>query len=118
MKIYRLPDKEQPVHNYGSSGVMFSGITRQEGRIQLSSLRVEPNAVIGRQAAATSQLCLLIDGEGWVSGTDHQRITVRAGQAAYWDADEEHEFGTKTGMTLLLVEGDELIVEMEELASF
>ncbi|QJC52978.1 cupin domain-containing protein [Paenibacillus albicereus] len=118
MKIYQLPGREVPIDAFSSEGVMFSGITRHEGRIQLSSMRIEAGGTVGRHEARTSQLFLLIDGEGWVSGGDGQRIAVKAGQAAYWEAGEAHESGTRTGMTVIVAEGEQLVVEMEELASF
>ncbi|MGN7454727.1 cupin domain-containing protein [Paenibacillus pasadenensis] len=118
MKIYQLPGREWPIDAFSSQGVMFSGITRHDGRIQLSSVRIEANGIVGRHVAEASQLFLLIDGEGWVSGADGKRISVKAGQAAYWEAGEEHESGSRTGMTVIVVEGGQLVVEMEELASF
>ncbi|SDT28794.1 hypothetical protein SAMN05444162_3690 [Paenibacillaceae bacterium GAS479] len=118
MKIYELPGQERPVDAFESKGVMFSGITRHDGRIQISSLHLEAGGVVGRHPATVSQLFLLIDGEGWVSGPDRQRIAIRAGQAAFWEAGEEHESGTKSGMTVIMAEGEELVIEMEELASF
>ena len=118
MILYSLPGKERAVEAYSSEGALFSGVTRHEGRIGISCMRLEPGGTIGRHPAAVSQLFLLIDGEGWVSGQDGQRYSIRKGQAAYWNAGEEHESGTASGMTVLVAEGHELQIEMEELGSF
>ncbi len=117
MKFYALPGEERPVDAYGSKGAMFSGITRHDGRIQFSSFRIEPEGVVGRHPAAVSQLFLVVDGEGWVSGPDGQHYAIRTGQAAFWEPGESHESGSRSGMTVLLVEGEELVIEMQELAS-
>jgi hypothetical protein len=44
-----------------------------------------------------------------VSGPEGERIAVAAGQAVHWDAGEEHESGTETGMTAIVVESERLI---------
>jgi hypothetical protein len=50
----------------------------------------------------------VVEGEGWARGAAVQRILIRTGQAVYWQAGEEHEAGTDTGMVAIVVEGDVL----------
>ena len=66
--------------------------------------------MIGRHEAATHQLLCVVTGEGWVSGPDSNRIPIAVGRAAFWGRGEEHETGTDTGHTAIVLEGQELSV--------
>ena len=51
----------------------------------------------------------MVEGEGWVRGPDGERVPVTAGKAVYWEAGEEHESGSDSGMTAIVVEAERLI---------
>ncbi|MCA1842805.1 MAG: hypothetical protein LC792_06355 [Actinobacteria bacterium] len=51
-----------------------------------------------------TQIYWVVEGSGWVSGRDGTRLAIATGQAAVWDAGEEHESGTDTGMTVAILE--------------
>jgi hypothetical protein len=53
-------------------------------------------------------LLAVVDGGGWVSGADGEPQAVAAGQAAFWDAGEEHETWTDGGLTAIVIESEEL----------
>ena len=61
--------------------------------------------MIGYHPATVSQLFLVVQGEGWVRGETTSKIQIKAGQAAYWEKDEWHEAGTKSGMIVIIIEG-------------
>jgi hypothetical protein len=44
-----------------------------------------------------------------VSGPEGDRVAVAVGEAFYWKAGEEHESGSDTGMTAIVVESKRLI---------
>ena len=54
-------------------------------------------------------LFLVVQGEGWVHGEESDRTRIRAYQAAYWEKGEWHESGTETGMTAIIIEGENSI---------
>ena len=107
MKLYRFDEKAgHPVSNFGSRFTL-SPLTDPEGKARAACFHLPPGGLVGRHPAATKQLFCVVDGEGWVSGGDGVRVPISAGQAAYWEADEEHEQGTDTGLVAITLEGDE-----------
>lgn len=67
-----------------------------------------PGGRIGEHPAATRQLFAVVVGEGWVSGSDGEQRVIGTGHAAFWETGERHAAGTDTGITSLIVEGDDL----------
>ncbi|MDQ6709659.1 MAG: cupin [Candidatus Dormibacteraeota bacterium] len=74
----------------------------------ISCLRFESSAVLGRHPTGRQQIFAVVQGEGWVSGPDGMRHAIAAGQAAFWDRGESHESGTESGMTVLIVQAERL----------
>ena len=54
-------------------------------------------------------LLAVVDGRGWVSGADGEPHAVAAGQAAFWEAGEEHETWTDEGLTAMVIESEEAL---------
>ncbi len=61
-------------------------------------MHVQPNGVIGLHQVVGLQLFLVVQGEGWVRGTESTRTVIQAGQAVFWENGEWHETGTETGL--------------------
>ena len=53
-------------------------------------------------------LLAVVEGTGWVSGEDGEPHPISAGEAAFWDADEERETWTDVGLTAIVIEAEEL----------
>ncbi|HEU4784951.1 MAG TPA: hypothetical protein VFS83_16555, partial [Ktedonobacterales bacterium] len=70
--------------------------------------RLAPGGRVGAHQATTRQLFLVMSGEGWVRGPEHERTSITVGQAAFWESGEEHESGSETGMVAFVIEGDTL----------
>ena len=64
---------------------------------------------MGRHTGRVAQAFVVVQGEGWVSGADGERRPVTAGTAVFWDAGEEHESGTDSGLTAIVVEAERLV---------
>jgi quercetin dioxygenase-like cupin family protein len=73
-------------------------------------VEIAPGGVVGRHPAGAPQLFVVVRGSGWASGTEGQRMPLEAGDAVAWEAGEEHESGSDTGMTALVVEAEALDV--------
>lgn len=58
--------------------------------------------------ASVDQLFLVINGEGWVAGTDRDSVEIHKGEAAFWKQGEMHEAGTEKGMEVICIEGKNL----------
>lgn len=46
----------------------------------------------------------MLEGSGWVSGAEGERVGIDPGQAALWEPGEEHESGSELGMTVAVLE--------------
>jgi hypothetical protein len=53
-------------------------------------------------------LLAVVDGGGWVSGADGEPHAIGTGEAAFWDAGEEHETWTEDGLTAIVTEAGEV----------
>jgi quercetin dioxygenase-like cupin family protein len=98
------PERARPIDRFESIAARHLGVARLAGRGGLGLIHLGPGGVLGRHPAAAPQLFYVIQGDGWVSGADGERIEIGPGQAALWDANEEHESGTTTGMTAVVLE--------------
>lgn len=78
---------------------------RWDGDAKVGCFHIEPGGVVGYHEALGRQLFMCVSGEGWVTGTDRRRATIRPGMAAYWTEGEFHESGSESGMMAIVVEG-------------
>ncbi len=96
---------------YASVGVTLAPLTQPLARsaaFQAACFRLEPGGRIGRHPATVAQLLAVVEGGGWVSGADGQEHPIEAGEAAFWEAGEEHETRTDSGLTAIVLEAPEL----------
>ncbi|MDZ5471504.1 cupin [Bacillus sp. 31A1R] len=108
MIIYNFSQEVgNPIQAYGSSFDM-SRIGVFEGKFHIGCMHLGEDGLVGRHDATSNQLFLVIEGEGWVSGPDHIKLPIKAGQAAFWVTGENHESGTENMMKAVVIEGDNL----------
>jgi len=109
MKLYRF-DREvgESIDRFDSTGFVISKIVRALDEAVINCSYLAPKGVIGFHPTTTDQLFVVVQGEGWVRGTEQERTPIKAGQIAYWQKDEWHESGTDTGLTAILIEGKQL----------
>jgi quercetin dioxygenase-like cupin family protein len=105
VEIFRFDRGERVVRAFGSQGFRATRIAAGEGQVRLTCLSVEPGGMIGTHPATGAQLFLVTAGEGWVAGPDGERVPISAGWGARWAAGEVHTSGSRTGLTVLAVEG-------------
>jgi mannose-6-phosphate isomerase-like protein (cupin superfamily) len=67
-------------------------------------MHLGPNGVLGRHPAVSAQLFCVVVGEGEISGREGIAVSIKAGQAALWEAGETHETKTRTGLTAIIIE--------------
>lgn len=77
-----------------------------DARVHVAYL--DPEGLIGRHPTGTDQLFLVVKGNGWVSGSDGHSVAIAAGQAAFWQAGEQHETTTNTGLSAVIIQSNEL----------
>jgi quercetin dioxygenase-like cupin family protein len=73
-------------------------------------IRLGPGGLLPRHPAASDQLFVVVQGEGWASGDDAGEQPISAGTAVFWPAGEEHETRTDIGLTAIVVEAEQLDV--------
>lgn len=109
MKIFRFDQQVgRTIDRFDSVNATISRIMRTPGPVQLGCIHLGGDGVVGYHPAVVPQLFLVVSGEGWVRGEDTERIPIRAGQAAFWTAGENHESGSEAGLMAIVIEGEGL----------
>ncbi|MFE1245280.1 cupin [Fictibacillus sp. NPDC058756] len=108
MKIFNF-SKEVGKHitKFDSDFVM-SRIILTDKSANIGCMHLDKDGIIGYHQAVVPQLFLVVNGEGFVLGEDDAIYPIKAGQAAFWVKDEFHETTTKTGLTAIVIESEEL----------
>ena len=105
MRIVRFDEEiALPVTAHGSD-FRIGPLTSDDGRVRVQVMHVPAGGLVGRHPTSARQLFAAVAGTGWVSGDDGRRRELRPGYAAVWEAGEEHEAGSDTGLTAVCVEG-------------
>lgn len=108
MKIFRFDQQVgQKIHHYNSNFIM-SKVTKIGSEAVVGCMHLEQNGVIGIHKAVMPQLLLIVNGKGWVTGSEQMGIQVCAGDAVFWEEGEEHETKTDTFLTAIVIEAKEL----------
>ncbi|RUS46233.1 cupin [Cohnella sp. AR92] len=109
MRLYRLSKQlGKPITSFNSREASFARIVDYEKTLHIGCIFVGPSGLVGAHEAPVNQLFLVLNGEGWVVGREGTKVEIRSGMAAYWEAGEQHESGSEQGMTVLVLEGEEL----------
>jgi quercetin dioxygenase-like cupin family protein len=91
-------------------GSVSARVRRLAAEAHAVVIEIAPGGLVARHPAVVPQLFVVARGSGWVSGADGEREPIRAGEAILWDQDEDHESGSDTGMTALVLEAESLAV--------
>jgi quercetin dioxygenase-like cupin family protein len=94
----------EQIEAYGSVGAASVLLGSGEGEAHAYSIRFEPGGKIGEHVAGFGQLFLVIEGAGWVTGNDRERVELIAGQGAYFARGETHSKGSEFGMTAIMIQ--------------
>jgi quercetin dioxygenase-like cupin family protein len=71
-------------------------------------IEIDAGGLVGSHPAVGAQLFTVVRGSGWVSGADGLRKQISEGESVLWEAGEEHESGSDEGMTVLVVEAEQI----------
>ncbi len=114
MHIYHINrESASTIQAYESKNASNLHIAREMMNAQVSVMYLSGDGLLGYHQAAGDQLFVVVEGEGWVSGADHQQVTIRAGETAFWHAGEWHEAGSEQGLTAMIIEADHIIPELD-----
>ena len=92
------------VDSYGSREAAFARIAVTRGEGHLGCMYLGPGGSLGRHAAPCPQMFCVVGGAGTVTGGDGVPRVIECGQAALFDAGEDHESSTASGMVVLILE--------------
>ena len=82
--------------------------TSADAPFQAAVFRFAPGGRLVRHPATVPQILAVLEGNGEVSGSDGIAQPIGPGEAVFWEAGEEHETTSATGLTALILEGDAL----------
>lgn len=109
MRIIYFPrDHARPIDLFDAVAASNVHLGSGRGETHVYCLYFGPGGGIGEHPAGYAQLFLVVEGEGWVAGSDGSRVPIAAGQAAYFSPGEVHSKGSDAGMTVIMVQTDEL----------
>lgn len=78
--------------------------------------RLEREGMIGRHPAAVDQCLLVVSGRASVSSAEGSYVDIEPGQAAVWEAGEEHATLTESGLIAVIVESEGLVEGLPQVA--
>ena len=76
--------------------------------IQAAIFRFAPGGRLARHPATLPQILAVLEGSGEVSGEDGVAEPIAAGEALFWSQGEEHETRSASGLTALIIEGEQV----------
>jgi len=95
-------------HQYQSIDKFNRKITKTEVPTTIGFIYIEPGGVVGMHEAPVPQLFIVINGEGWISGEEGEKITIKTGQGVLWQQGQAHESGSITGLTALVIQAEQI----------
>ncbi|WP_046213568.1 cupin domain-containing protein [Paenibacillus wulumuqiensis] len=115
MKIYNFGSETgKNIESFNSKNLIMTRILKETKDTHIGCMYIGENGIVGLHQAPVPQLLLVVSGEGTVKGKENKEFSIRAGFAAYWEAQEWHETKTETGLTAIVFEGESLDLMMRE----
>ena len=96
--------RARPIELFGSISASSVRLADGSGEVHVYCVYFGPGGSIGEHPTGFGQLFLVMDGSGWVTGADGSRVTLSAGQGAFFENGERHSKGSDHGMTALMVQ--------------
>jgi quercetin dioxygenase-like cupin family protein len=108
MHIYQFNKETGRDINKFKSNFIMSRILQLSGQCTIGCAYLECEGIIGYHQAPVPQFLLIVNGEGWVRGSDNISHVVKQGDAVFWEQDEWHETRTDSGLTAIIIESEVL----------
>ena len=89
---------------FASSGASSVELAQGNGESHVFALHFVPGGSIGPHPAGFDQLFLVVQGSGWVAGSDGVRMRVGTNCGAFVLRGEVHSKGSETGMVAVMVQ--------------
>ncbi|MFL0569978.1 cupin domain-containing protein [Priestia megaterium] len=109
MKIYKFSKEHgKKVEKYQSHLATYVKMSQTNEAAIIGFMYIDGEGTVGYHQAPISQLFIVVEGEGWVTGENQKRIPIKRGEAALWEKGEWHTWGSETGMTAIVIQLEEL----------
>lgn len=106
MKLFRFDSLiAKDKHDYGSIGFKIVRIAHTIDELSIVCIHLGKSGLLARHPAVNNQLFLVVQGGGIVSGYDSIQVSIKEGQAAFWEAGESHETKSQNGLVAIVLEG-------------
>jgi quercetin dioxygenase-like cupin family protein len=107
-------DRALAISGFGSQAATAAPLTLPDGEAHVVCIRLGAGGLLGRHPAPVDQVFVVVEGEGWASGEEGERMAIMPGTALYWHAGEEHESGSEHGLTAIVVESERLLPHLRD----
>ncbi|MCM3192201.1 cupin domain-containing protein [Priestia megaterium] len=108
MIIYKFSKENgKKVEKYQSYLATYVKMIHTNEAATIGYMYIEEGTV-GYHEAPIPQLFIVAEGEGWVTGENQKRISIKRGEAVLWEKGEWHTSGSETGMTAIVIQSEEL----------
>ncbi|MCM3183860.1 cupin domain-containing protein [Priestia megaterium] len=109
MKIYKFSKEHgKKVEKYQSYLATYVKMIHTNEAATIGYMYIEEEGTVGYHEAPIPQLFIVAEGEGWVTGENQKRISIKRGEAVLWEKGEWHTSGSETGMTAIVIQSEEL----------
>ncbi|RDZ13366.1 cupin [Priestia megaterium] len=109
MKIYRFSkEKGKKVERYQSHLATYVKMTQTTKAATIGYMYIDGEGTVGHHPAPIPQLFIVVEGEGWVTGENQKRVSIKNGEAVLWEKGEWHTSGSEKGMTAIVIQSEEL----------
>ena len=90
------------------SDFIMSRILLTDKEINIGCMHLDENGIVGYHQAVVPQLLLVVSGQADVRNEKDTYFTIKPGDAVFWEKDEWHETKSETGLTAIVIQGNEL----------
>jgi mannose-6-phosphate isomerase-like protein (cupin superfamily) len=104
--VTKWTDKDGVAHRVDpkTSQAVVVPLFADQAQAHVVCMYIRANGFLPRHPTTLAQLFAVVEGEGWVSGADGEKVPIKTGQAAFWEAGEEHGSGTERGLKAIVIE--------------
>lgn len=109
MRIFRFdPVVDGADDQFGGVKAIISRIVSLDDRTAINAVYIHPNESIRQQQVMLQRLFLLVEGKGWIKNESDKKYALQEGQAVFLEKAELHEAGTESGVTAVIIEGENI----------
>ncbi|OLS38100.1 cupin [Alkalihalophilus pseudofirmus] len=103
MQLFNFEKETGQKVTHFDSNFMMTKIAKLDSPAQIGCMHLGEGGLIGYHQAAVPQLLLIVDGDGWIR-SENEMLSIKKGDAVFWEKGEWHETRTDNGLTAISIE--------------